>query len=288
MAKRKWATKSFIIIAIILGCLLIIPFVGNIYVYMGRSHSSSAVMSKLSKEKELKEKISLTLVDPEESPKTLHNTVMLGYHIMIDSPKYAKGYVGNKLSCTNCHFAGGNTTGGVNGSISLAGIAAVYPKYNQRADNVVTFPERINSCFIRSMNGKPLPLNSKEMNALITYLHWISKGFPIFHEIPWRGLKSIQIKHVPDVKNGENIYTGKCALCHGKNGEGAIRIPPLWGDESFNDGAGMNELEILASFIYANMPYEEPSLKEDEALDVAAYIRTKPRPKFQPKSLKND
>ena len=37
-------------------------------------------------------------------------------------------------------------------------------------------------------------------------------------------------------------------------------IPPLWGSNSFNDGAGMNTLEMLAPFIYLNMPYQQANL----------------------------
>ena len=41
----------------------------------------------------------------------------------------------------------------------------------------------------RSMNGRSLPSDSKEMNAIITYYQWISKGLTIYVDIPWLGLK---------------------------------------------------------------------------------------------------
>ena len=59
-------------------------------------------------------------------------------------------------------------------------------------------------------------------------------------------------------------------------------IPPLWGDGSFNSGAGMGHLATAAAFIHANMPvgsdYREPILTVQEAWDVAAFVTSQPRP----------
>jgi len=268
-------------VIIIISTLVIIPFIGKIYHYFNRSPTEIVIDRKLAKEGESFDSLQYDLIDADEAPADLKEAVLFGYQIMTETPKYASAYTGDRLSCTNCHFNGGNTTGGKNGSISLAGIAAAYPAYNKRADSVVTLPERINGCFLRSMNGKALPLDSKEMNALVTYFHWISKNFPIYEKIPWRGLEPIASKHQPSAENGAGVYNEKCAPCHGKEGQGEIRIPPLWGKSSFNGGAGMHKLEILSAFIYHNMPYEDPSLTEEEALDVAAFIRKQKRPDFQ-------
>ncbi|MCB1112976.1 MAG: c-type cytochrome [Chlamydiales bacterium] len=263
------------ILAFVLGALMLIPFIGDLYLDFSPPAGQRAIASKLAKEAD-----AFTLVDPGQAPAPIRDTVELGFHIMLDTPKYAPDYAGDQLSCTNCHFQGGNTTGGTNGSISLVGIAAVYPDYNERSKEVVSLAERIDGCFQRSMNGKPLPLNSPEMDAMLTYLHWISKDFPIYGQVPWRGLKEIRSTHTPDPANGKTIYAAKCAICHGNEGEGATRVPPLWGSGSFNDGAGMNKLETFAAFVYANMPYEDPGLTEEQALDVAAFVTQQPRPKF--------
>ncbi len=265
----------------IFAALLALPFLGELYLNVSPSPTQIAIKRKLDKESDHKEKLLFHLLDPEQAPSGIHDIVMYGFHIMTDTPKYASEYIGDKLSCTNCHFSAGNTTGGENGSISLAGIAAAYPNYNARSKEVTTLAERINGCFKRSMNGRPLPLNSPEMDAMVTYLHWISKGFPIYQEIPWRGLRSIKSSRAPDPASGAKTFQAKCALCHGKNGEGGIRIPPLWGPTSFNDGAGMNKIDTFAAFIYANMPYEDPSLSEEEAYDVAAFVTGQSRPRYE-------
>ena len=80
--------------------------------------------------------------------------------------------------------------------------------------------------------------------------------------------------------------------CHGEDGqgqrEGAVAerlgypVPPLWGPNSFNDGAGMGILIAAANVIRSNMPigttWESPALSVDDAWDVAAFVESQPRP----------
>jgi thiosulfate dehydrogenase len=55
-------------------------------------------------------------------------------------------------------------------------------------------------------------------------------------------------------------------------------FPPLWGPDSFNDGAGMHRVLTAARFIKARMPFGQPGLTDEQAFDVAAYINSQPRP----------
>ena len=201
---------------------------------------------------------------------------MFGYHILMDTRKYAPQYVGNKLACKNCHFEAGRTKKG----LSLVGVGAIYPKYTRRHRYAVNLVMRTNDCFERSMNGKPLSSNSREMNAIITYLHWISKGLPIYTDIPWLGLKLIETTYQSNPEKGKVIYDQKCAACHAVNGQGTQIAPPLWEKDSFNDGAGMARLDYLAAFAHEFMPQGGPDLTNEGALDVAAYVTSKPRPHF--------
>ncbi len=220
---------------------------------------------------------------PEDAPESIRNEVMLGFKIMDSTKKYAGEYVGNKLNCSNCHFNGGITKGGKNGGLSLVGVATEYPKYRSRAKAVVDIVFRTNSCFERSMNGKALPQNSRQMVALVTYFQWISRGLPIYQKLPWLGLKHINSRHKPDGLNGEKIFASTCAACHGTAGQGTQAAPPLWGHDSFNDGAGMSHLANLAAFAHNNMPYHISNLTENQSLDVAAYVAGRPRPHFTSK-----
>jgi thiosulfate dehydrogenase len=226
--------------------------------------------------------IPFNLHDPSSAPPEYRDRVLLGYHIMLNSKEYAPDYVSNRLSCVNCHFCAGNTTGGRNGSISLVGVTTRYPQYSSRDGRDITLADRIQNCFMRSMNGKRLPVDGPEMTGVLAYLHWISQDVKHFKQLPWLGLRELNSSHKPDAVEGAKVYVDKCQICHGEDGNGSEQAPPLWGNDSFNDGAGMNTMPRLSSFVYDNMPYQEPSLTIEQALDVAAFVISKPRPRFVP------
>jgi thiosulfate dehydrogenase len=221
---------------------------------------------------------------PQDAPTSIKDAVMLGYNIMTDTRKYAAGYVGNKLDCDNCHFKGGITEGGRNGGLSLAGVATKYPEYRKQAKGISDLLSRTNSCFEKSMNGKPLPLDSKEMIALVTYYQWISKCLPIYADIPWLGVQHLKSAYKPDAAKRNQVFAQKCAMCHGDNGQGTLAAPPLWGKDSFNDGAGMTKLDNFSAFAHFNMPLGNPDLSIENALDVAAFVTTRPKPHFTEKN----
>lgn len=235
--------------------------------------------------------LGFNLVDPEQAPPNILNSVMRGYRLIMNTAFYAPDHAHAQLSCSNCHFAGGDTLGGKNGGISLIGVTNIYPQYSKRAGKVITLQERINNCFQRSMNGNAIPVNSRMMNDILNYLKWISKEVEMIKDVPWLGLPEIKNQHQPNPKQGEMDYERYCAACHQLDGSGGgvlgkvegKTIPPLWGSESFNDGAGMGTMKMLAPFIYLNMPYQQAQLTEEQALDIAAYLLQQPRPHFTKK-----
>lgn len=218
---------------------------------------------------------------PEEAPEDIREAVMLGYNIIVDTKTYAGEYVGNDLNCTNCHFNGGMNHAGHGGGLSLVGVAAKYPKYRSRREGSADLVQRTNGCFERSQNGKALPPNSDEMIALMTYYHWISKGVPIYADIPWLGLQKFpDAAQKGNIQAGTDVYGSTCAPCHGPDGQGTTIAPPLWGPGSYNDGAGMSRPDTLAPFALLNMPKGNPTLTKDQAMDVATYVNNQPRPHF--------
>ncbi len=221
------------------------------------------------------------LVDPETAPSSELSKILYGYYVMLETKKYVPEYCHNALDCNNCHFNAGNTLGGPKRGISLVGVALVYPKFSKRENKEIDLPYRIENCFMRSMNGKALPRDSYEMQAIIAYLNWISHELVDAPEMPWLGLPKIESTHLPDADNGEKVYKRECSICHNDDGEGTRGAPPLWGSNSFNDGAGMGTLPMLSSFVLLNMPYGQPTLTPEEALDVAAYVIKQPRPRFK-------
>lgn len=132
----------------------------------------------------------------------------------------------------------------------------------------------------RSENGKVLPFDSKEMTAMATYLQWISKDIPVYADVPWLGTGKIDNYKEGDKEVGKTVYTSKCSACHGPDGQGTAAGPAVWGDKSYNDGAGMSKPETLASFALNNMPRGNPTLTKEEAENVAAFVDSQPRPHF--------
>ncbi len=160
-------------------------------------------------------------------------------------------------------------------------------------NDVSTIEERVNGCMVRSMNGKELPLASREMKAFTTYMHFLSKGVPVGEKVEGQGVpRFTPPNRKADVAAGLDVYNKSCISCHGENGAGrrigkagdgkGYLFPALWGKDSFNTGAGMNRLLTASAFIKNNMPlgvtYLQPQLTDDESYDVAAYVLSKVRP----------
>lgn len=53
--------------------------------------------------------------------------------------------------------------------VPMVGIWSKFPQCRPRESEVGTLDERINGCMQRSMNGRALPLDSREMKAFLAY-----------------------------------------------------------------------------------------------------------------------
>ena len=86
-------------------------------------------------------------------------------------------------------------------------------------------------------------------------------------------------------QRGEILYKEKCSNCHGEDGQGVEigdkKPGPLWGKDSWNDGAGAARVYTLAGMIRYAMPYLDPgSLADKEAQEIAMFIDTQERPAY--------
>jgi len=220
--------------------------------------------------------------------------ILLGRRLLAETKKLLPTNVGAALNCDSCHLNGGN----VAFASPYLGMSVNYPRENQRAGRSVTIEERVNGCLLRSMNGKALPIDSPEMKALIAYFNWVSAGLLPNAKVNGAGIGKVDNNLVPDPIHGKKLYEAKCAECHGIDGEGfknaknEFIFPPLWGDRSFNIGAGMARTYTAASFIKNNMPIayglnaplgQGGALSDQDAVDVAEYFTHQPRPDFPPK-----
>jgi thiosulfate dehydrogenase len=201
----------------------------------------------------------------------------LGKRIFHDTPNEATPYVGARLACASCHLNDGTTPY----AAPMTGIAPLFPEFSQRAKRMISLKERIDECFIRSENGRPLPEGGKEMAAMVAYIESLSGPNNGGAEPSGRGLVNLPALS-GNPQRGEAIYAAQCAACHGSEGNGiGSTFPPIWGPESFNDGAGMYGLVNMAAFVIKNMPPASPgSLTPQQAFDISAYVHSKPRPKY--------
>jgi len=216
--------------------------------------------------------------------------VVQGYRIFRHTGQYAAAFVGNGMSCGNCHLNAGQRDRGM----PLVGVAGVFPEYRTRSGRLISLEDRIRDCFERSMNGTAPGYDAPELLAVAAYVAWLSEGQAMGKSPPWRGRNTIAREaQVPvarlDTAAGHALYARACIGCHGADGQGVAvggATPgPLWGPRSWNDGAGMARVYTAAGFIRHAMPLTAPgSLTDREAQDVAAYINAQPRPSYARKA----
>ncbi|MFH1805196.1 MAG: c-type cytochrome [Pseudomonadota bacterium] len=217
--------------------------------------------------------------------------ILYGKRLLADTKRLLPDHVGAQMNCNSCHLLDGK----INAANGYINTANAYPAVMPRAGREVDLAGRINGCFQRSMNGKPLPREGAEMKAMIAYMEWIRQDVPKGQRVNVVNAGPIDQSLIPDPVNGERIYAGKCAACHGTNGEGTfdqfgdVIFPPLWGEGSFNIGAGMARTYKAASFVKWAMPpamhIDSPLgqggvLSDQEAVDVSEYFTHMPRPDF--------
>jgi thiosulfate dehydrogenase len=201
-------------------------------------------------------------------------SVYRGLAIITHTRDSLPAYVGGTLNCTSCHLDEGRRAN----AAPLTGAFARFPKYMDRSGAVVPIEDRVNYCFTRSLAGSKLPPDSREMQDIVAYLAFISKGVPNGEHVRGEGLVKMPA-HVGDSLRGAPIFVNNCARCHGTDGAGMGPIPALWGKKSFSIGASMARQERAASFIRFNMPFDRPgTLSDQQSYDVAAYIVSMARP----------
>ena len=188
-------------------------------------------------------------------------------------------HVGAALACANCHAADGTQAN----AMPLVGAYSRFPQYRARSAQVDLLEDRINDCFERSMNGKALDMRGRDMRDIVTYIAFLSRGYPPGREM--QGQAVPRLDPLPgDTARGREVFATRCVACHGADGNGSAVAPPLWGDRSYNIGAGMARIRTAAAFIHQLMPRDRPgSLTPQQAFDVATFINTRPRPDFRGK-----
>jgi thiosulfate dehydrogenase len=209
-------------------------------------------------------------------------------HLGPDHADASKRMIGSRLNCGSCHLA----TGTEPGTLTLLQVTEHYPRFSGRAGTDTDIEDRINECMQRSMNGKPLPMDSPEMMAMAAYLRSLGAEYAAMGSSLKKASEPPAFKtpsRRADLDAGKQVFADKCGICHGSNGEGLLGatdrrkgylFPPLWGPDSFNNGAGMHRVLTAARFIKTRMPLGKPDLTDEQAFDVAAFINSQPRPEM--------
>lgn len=219
--------------------------------------------------------------------------VIYGEELIANTSKYLgpKGSIAavtNGMNCQNCHLNAGRKSWGNN----YGSVAANYPKFRDRSGSIETVYKRVSDCMERSLNGKTLDSNSREMQAMMAYIKWV--GYAVEKDSIPKGSgiqPPVYLDRAASPEKGSIVYSAKCQSCHGANGEGLLAAdgksytyPPLWGSNSYNSGAGLFRLSRFAGYVRDNMPLNQashnaPALTDEEAWDVAAFVNSRPRPR---------
>ncbi len=230
---------------------------------------------------------SSSIPNTEEGKMILYGRELVSHTAIYLGPKGIVKATSNGMNCQNCHLKAGTLPFGNN----YSAVASTYPKFRERSGTVESIEKRVNDCIERSLNGKKLPEESKEMRAFVSYIKWVGKDVPKEKTPVEAGIKPPPfLSRAADSVKGKLVYYASCARCHGQDGKGMMKengvewkYPPLHGENSFNRGAGLFRITRFAGYIKANMPndlatYDKPVLTDEEAWDVAAYVISLPRP----------
>jgi thiosulfate dehydrogenase len=229
-------------------------------------------------------------------PDTASEMVKYGRELIVNTSRFlgpdgsVGQYLGNKMNCSNCHLDAGSRPH----AFSFYHTFERYPQFRARENEVLTLAQRINNCVERPHNGISLPLESKEILAMVSYIKWLSTQKPPSEQDSVEKPVTLAYPDRPaDPLKGAAIFAQHCSSCHGANGAGTWNAdsttyvyPPLWGPDSYQAGSSPHRVVMLARFIKANMPdklatFDKPFLTDEQALDVAAFInddRIHPRP----------
>jgi thiosulfate dehydrogenase len=224
---------------------------------------------------------------PAEREKILYGEDLIANTAKYLGPQGSVAAITNGMNCQNCHLEAGTRAWGNN----YGGVFSTYPRFRERSGSIETIFHRVNDCLQRSLNGEPLDSNSKEMQAIYSYIKWLGKDVPAQKKPHGSGLGKLPfMDRAADPAKGRLVYQAHCSSCHGNNGEGqkspgtkVYTNPPLWGENSFNTAAGLFRLSNFSFFVKNNMPYGKafhghPVLLNEEAWDVAAFVNSQPRP----------
>ena len=226
------------------------------------------------------------VTDPVQKSKIEYGKELIAHTAKYLGPKGTVLKMSNGMNCQNCHLEAGTKVWGNN----YGSVFSLYPKFRARSGSIENIYKRVNDCFERSLNGKALDTAGKEMQSIVAYINFLGANVPKGKKAEGSGFKDLGfLDRAAETEKGRLVYIAKCQSCHQTNGEGVLAAdqieytyPALWGNNSYNDGAGLYRIINFAKYVKYNMPqgtsYQHPQLMDEEAWDVAAFVNTQLRP----------
>ncbi len=281
----------FVVIVLLYFLIFGIPRPGS-EATIGNSLAGSSQTAMLQTEKKSAPAV-WTAPDTTQLPTgELRKQILYGKSLIANTALYlgplgSVAHISNGMNCQNCHLDAGTRPYGNN----YSAVASTYPKFRERSGKTEDIFKRVNDCLERSLNGKTLDSSSNEMKAIKAYITWLGIKVKKGTKPPGSGIQDLPfMDRAADPGKGELVFTSKCISCHAADGMGKLnadnktyQYPPLWGEHSYNTGAGLYRLSRLAGYVKNNMPFgatqASPQLSDAEAWDVAAFVNSQYRPK---------
>lgn len=298
---RKVVAQLIRVIAVLVIALIAVPIIMTTLIYRDYEAPASGQNSAQTASQPSSAPAETAKFDPYERDFNVSSLgdsdydkmVKYGYELIAKTAEYIGPkngdpkmiYAGNNLACKNCHLDAGTKKF----SAPYIGVTGRFPQYRGRENTIGSIEERINGCMERSMNGKRLPVDGKEMRAMVAYMSWLGNGVPAGEKVDGTGFLKIKIpERAVDLERGKLVYEEKCQSCHMADGQGVLQgdgplytYPPLWGNDTYNHGAGMHRVLTAAQFIKGNMPFgatgDNPMISDEDAYDVAGFINNMER-----------
>ncbi|MEC8294867.1 MAG: sulfur oxidation c-type cytochrome SoxA [Pseudomonadota bacterium] len=143
------------------------------------------------------------------------NPGLLGVELAIDAWETVEGTA--EKSCASCH-----------GDVeeSMAGVRAVYPKWNEAAGEVRTLEMQVNDCRVNQMGAEKLKYTSGDLTNMVALISLQSRGMPVNVAIdgPAQAMWE-QGKELYYTRTGQLELS--CANCHEQNYGNMIRADHL-------------------------------------------------------------
>ena len=279
-------SKLIFVIVVLLAGIIAMPFVLNYYEDAKKVNPETTKIVLVDTVSYWMAPNTDTISNTKQQEQVTYGKDLIAHTSKYFGPNGSVLKISNGMNCQNCHLQAGTVTWGNN----YGSVASLYPKFRARSGTLENVYKRVNDCIERSLNGQAIDTAGKEMQAIVAYINFIGSNVEKGKKAAGSGFKELPyLDRAANPEIGQTLYAAKCQSCHQANGEGLLNAdkteftyPALWGNQSYNDGAGLFRLSNFAKYIKDNMPqgstYKNPQLSDEEAWDIAAFVNSQKRP----------